>query len=189
MPKPLKPISRVILPQFLNPSSILAQLDIKEGMVVADLGCGSGFFAIKAAQLVGDEGTVYAVDVQKSVISEIKSKIKLFGLRNIVPVWANLEISGNSKIPDESVDLALLIHILHQTKKRKEVLRETKRIVKPEGKVLIIEWKKTGTPLGPPVGLRIEKEVLRKEVEEEGFRYIKDIDTDEYHYGFLMEKL
>jgi ubiquinone/menaquinone biosynthesis C-methylase UbiE len=166
----------------------LAQLEIKEGMIVADLGCGSGFLAVKAAQLVGDEGTVYAVDVQKSVISEIKSKIRLLGLRNIVPVWANLEILGNSEIKENSVDLALLVHILHQSKKRKEILKETMRILKPEGKVLIVDWKKTGTPIGPPIDLRVEEEVLRKEAEEVGFKYVKEITTDSYHYGFLMEK-
>jgi ubiquinone/menaquinone biosynthesis C-methylase UbiE len=188
MAKPLKPISQVTKPRFLNPSSIFAQLNMREGMVVADFGCGSGFLTIKAAQLVGDEGTVYGVDVQKSVISELKSKVRLFGLRNINPVWANLEALGSSKISNESVDLVMLVHILHQSKKRNAIMNEAKRVVKPNGKILFVDWKKTGTPLGPSAQLRVEKEVLKKEAESAGFKYVKDIETDDYHYGFLMEK-
>lgn len=184
----LKPITQVPI-RFLNPTQILSQLDIKEGMTVADLGCGSGFLTLVSAKLVGTEGVVYAVDIQKSVISELRSKIKLYALRNIKPIRANLEILGQTKIADESVDFTLIVHVLHQTNKRKEILKEAKRMLKFKGKALIIDWKKTATPIGPPVKIRVDKETVRQEAEEIGLKYLNDIKTDEYHFGFLMEKV
>lgn len=173
---------------FLNPEVIFSQLNVKKGITIADLGCGSGFMAIKAARAVGDDGEVYAVDVQKNVISEINSKIKLFNLRNIKPIWANLEKVGSLQIPDNSVDISLLIQIFHQSKKRKEIFKEAKRITKNGGKILIIEWEKREGVFGAPKGLSLDKEVLKKEAKSAGFKYLKDIKTDKLHYGFLVEK-
>lgn len=182
-----KPIRRPSPIRFLNPDNIFSQLDIEEKMTIADLGCGSGFMTIKAAQLVGENGTVYAVDIQKGVISEINSKIKLFNLRNIKPIWANLENVGSTEISESSVDLSLLVHILHQSKIRPEVIKEAKRITKPKGKILVVDWQKGKTMLGTPEKTRASKETLLKEAEAQGLRFLKDIKTDPSHYGFLME--
>lgn len=174
---------------FLNPDLVFDQFDTKEGMIVADLGCGSGFMTTKAAKIVGDDGVVYAVDVQKKVISEINSKIKLFNLRNIKPIWANLEKVGSTNIPDNSVDISLLVQILHQSKKRDKIFAETKRITKKGGLVLIIEWNKKESIFGTPKKLSLDKILLRKEAISNGLKYIKDIKTDKLHYGFLMENI
>lgn len=173
---------------FLNPDLIFDQIEIKKGMAVADLGCGSGFMTIKAAKIVGDDGVVYAVDVQKKAISEINSKIKLFNLRNIKPIWANLEKVGSTKIPDNSIDISLLVQVLHQSQMRKEMFAETKRITKEGGQVLILEWSKKEGIFGTPKKLALDKKSLRQEAENAGFKYIKDIRTDRLHYGFLMRE-
>lgn len=174
---------------FLSPGSIFDQMEIKEGMTVADLGCGSGFMSASAAKRVGNEGTVYAVDVQERAISEINSKIKLFNLRNIKPILANLEKVGSTKIPDNSVDISLLVQVLHQSKKREGMFAEAKRVTKSGGQILIIEWNKKEGIFGTPKKLSLDKKTLKKEAEAAGFNYLKEIRTDKLHYGFLMENV
>ena len=172
---------------FLSPNQIFQQIDIKQGMTVADLGCGSGFMAVAAAQIVGDDGKVFAVDVQKKALSEINSNIKLHGLRNVETVWANVEKVGSLKIKDNSVDISLLIHILHQSKMRKNIFEETRRITKKEGKIVIVEWRKEDISMGSSMELRLDRDELLKEVEKAGLKHIKDLKVDNHHYGFLMQ--
>ena len=74
-------------------------------------------------------------------------------------------------------------------KNRKEIYKESKRILKDKGKLLIADWQKGKTLIGSPEETRINKETLLKEAEVAGFKYIKDIKTDLSHYGFLVEKL
>ncbi len=172
---------------FLNPDQILKQIDIKEGMTIADLGCGSGFMTTKAAQIIGEDGKVWAVDIQKSTLSEVNSKIKLYNLRNIETLWANVEKVGSLKIKDNSVDISLLVHILHQSKIRKNIFEETKRITKKGGKIVIVEWQKNDLSIGTPTELRIDRDQLLEEAESTGLEYIKDLEVGDHHYGFLME--
>jgi ubiquinone/menaquinone biosynthesis C-methylase UbiE len=172
---------------FLSPNQIFQQMDIKKGMTIADLGCGSGFMAVAAAQIVGDDGKVWAVDVQKKALSEMNSNIKLHGLRNVETLWANIEKVGSLKIENDSVDISLLIHILHQSKKRKEIFEETKRITKKGGKIVIIEWRKEDISMGSSMELRLDRDQLLKEAEKAGLQHIKDLKVDNHHYGFLMQ--
>jgi ubiquinone/menaquinone biosynthesis C-methylase UbiE len=175
--------------KFLSPDQIFQQIDITEGMTVADLGCGSGFMTIKAAQIVGDDGKVFACDVQKRALSEVNSNIKLHGLRNIETIWTNVEKVGSLPIEENSIDITLLIHILHQSKLRKNIFEETKRITKRGGMVVIVEWKKEDIPMGTSMELRIDKNELLKEAEGVGLKHVKDLEVGDHHYGYLMENV
>ena len=84
--------------KFLNPSFVLAQSGIGEGMQVADFGCGQGDFALAAAKLVGPEGKVCAIDIQDSALSSTRSKARIGGLLNIVLVKGNVEVSGSERL-------------------------------------------------------------------------------------------
>ena len=172
---------------FLSPDQVFQQIDIEKGMIIADLGCGSGFMTMKAAQLVEDEGKVWAVDVQKRALSGVNSNIKLHGLRNIETLWANVEKIGSLKIEENSVDISLLIQVLHQSKLREDIFEETKRITKKSGKIVIAEWRKEDIPMGTPMEFRINRDQLLKEAEDAGLRHIKDLEVGDHHYGFLMQ--
>ncbi len=174
--------------QFLDPKKILAQLNIQEEMTMADFGCGTGYFTFPAARMVGEGGSVYAVDIQKGMISAIKSKMSLLGIRNVKPVWANLEVSGSTKIEKESCDIVLVIKILFQSKKHKEIFEEAKRVLKPNGTLLVLDWKKTEAPMGPNISLRVAKYQARREAEEVGFKFAREVETDPYHYGLVFSK-
>ena len=104
--------------ELLNPEHILHdELQVTYGSRVGDLGCGGvGYFTFQSAQLVGDTGLVYAVDVQKMVLKNIEHRAKMFGLSNIKAVWSNLESFGATKINDGSLDFVILSNILFQNK-------------------------------------------------------------------------
>jgi len=171
---------------FSTPEQILNQLQIDENMVVADFGCGSGFFAIPMAKKVTD-GIVYALDVIKDSLEAVESKAKLEGISNIKTIHCNLEILGSSKLGDESVNLVLTRNILFQSQKKVEVLKEARRVLKSKASLVLIEWV-PGSPLAPKEGWLISKEQARQLAEKEGFSLDKELDLDNQHYGLVFKK-
>lgn len=174
---------------FLNPKQILTDVNVVPGMNIADFGCGGGYFVIPAAQLVGDQGTVFGVDVLKDALSSLSSKAKIFNLSNIVPVWANVEIYGATRgIHDHKMDMVFLIQLLSQTNKMDEVFKEVDRTLSHDGgKVLVIDWKTRKFVLGP------NKEVLNKQdiiAAAHKYRLILDSEFNpgSYHFGLVFRR-
>lgn len=173
--------------EFLNPEKILKEINAKEEMIIADFGCGSGFFTLPAAQWVGENGIVYAVDIQKSSLERIENQAKDLGANNIKFVWADLEIFGSTKILQESVDRIIIVNLFFQTKKQKQILEEAKRILKKDGKILILDWKTSGISFGPKISLRISEEETQKIANEVGFALERIFEAGEYHYGLIFK--
>lgn len=171
---------------FLEPKKILEQLSLRDDMQVADFGCGHGYFSIPLAKMV-NQGVVYALDVVKEALQAVSSQAEIEGVSNIKPVRGNLEILGNSKLADKSMDLVILANILFQSQKKSAILKEAKRVLKEEGQLVVIEWIK-GSPLAPKGGWLISKEEARKLVEAEGLILDKELTMDNQHYGMSFKK-
>lgn len=174
--------------EILNPEKLLKLAGLEYGWRVADLGCGAGFNALQAARMVGDKGQVYAVDVLKSALPAVESKARLDGLTNLKTVWSNLEIVGATKIPEGTLDLGLVINVLYQSKKHREIFREARRLIKDSGKMLVIDWKKEGSPFGPPMTERVDHEKVKLDAQEAGFIFEKEITPGPYHFGLIFKK-
>jgi len=174
--------------KVFNPKEVIKQLNLEHGMIVADLGCGTGFLTFEAAKMVGIDGIVYAVDIQSHIISVIESGKKLYGLRNINAVMANLEILGSTGIEDSSVDFVFLATILYQVKKREEVIAEAKRIVKPQGRILIFDWRKQDISFGPNVERRISQDDVKRLAAQSKLKYIDEIEAGNFHFGLIFQK-
>ena len=112
---------------FMNPDKIVGKLNIKSGMIVADFGCGAGYFTIPIAKIIKNSGKIYAIDVLNEALESVLSKAKLYDLLNVKTVRANIEVIGGSKIESNSVDLIILANILFQCNDYDSVLGETKR--------------------------------------------------------------
>ena len=176
--------------QFLKPQDVIAKAQIIEGMKVADLGCGNlGYFIIPIAKMVGKEGKAYAVDILKSVLDAVRSRAKLEMITNLETVWANLEKIGSTKIPEASLDLALLINVLFQNKKHKEVLKEAIRLIRKGGRLIIIDWKKSGIPFGPSVAMRIGPEDIKPLADDLNLKLIEESDLGDYFWSLIFEKI
>jgi ubiquinone/menaquinone biosynthesis C-methylase UbiE len=172
---------------FIDPSKILAYAGLEKGMTVADLGCGNGFYPVATAKLVGEEGTVYAVDVMPEALEATISAAKQARLRNIYTLRHNLEQPGVA-IKDNSCDAVVLSGILHLTKLQKNVLRETYRMLKTGGKVVVIEWKKEKLPFGPAFEGKASEEQVEQLLAQSGFRFQNEIPADSFHYALVFVK-
>lgn len=182
--------TRAIVPQnaFLRPKELLRSVGVDRDMIVADLGMGSGYFSLAASELVGPYGTVYAVDVNASALSHLKSRIQLTGQRNITPVWADIEQLGSTNIPDASCDVVLLVKVLYQVKQRAQALAEAVRVLKPRGTLLVVEWRMANTPIGPDVQKRLHLQTLEQELVARQLKVIDRPEVDEQHSVLVLTK-
>ncbi len=169
--------------------NVFKKVDLQEGMSVGDLGCGNlGYYAVLASKIVGKPGIVYALDILKSALESVTSRIKQMGIENIRTVWSNLEIVGAAKIADQSLDVAYLHNVLFQSQKDDLVVKEAARLLKPGGKLMVIDWKKTGAPFGPPVSDRISPEDVKNFAQSAGLRLSDEFDAGPYHFGLIFIK-
>ncbi len=170
---------------FTNPEKNLKNFGISGGMTVADLGAGSGFYTLPAAKMA-EGGTVYAVEIQKDFLDTIRAKAKDAHLDNVHALWGNIEKIGGTKLSDKSADRVICSNVLFQIEDRLGFIEEIKRILKPEGKVLLV----CHDPETSHLGLKsaVPKEKARKMFEDNGFRLEKEIDAGSHHYGMIMSR-
>jgi len=173
---------------FIDPKKIIAGLDIREGDIVADFGCGTGYFTFPIAKVVGDRGTVYALDVLPQIIETIESQAKLGDIKNVIVRRVNLEKEGGSKLESDSLDWIILKDMLYQNQNKEVILQEAKRVLKKGGKILVAEWKKDNSMIGPEMSLRVEKQELLDLAKKNGLEFSVDIDAGEFNYGFILIK-
>jgi ubiquinone/menaquinone biosynthesis C-methylase UbiE len=119
-----------LLPLVKDPYKLLKAAGLKRGQKVLEVGCGPGFFTIPAARIVGEEGLVYAVDVNPYAIARVRGKIAREGIKNVTPLLANASDTG---LPEKSIDLAFLFGLGHIAGGQKNVLAEIHRILRPSG--------------------------------------------------------
>jgi ubiquinone/menaquinone biosynthesis C-methylase UbiE len=164
---------------YLDPTRIFRGFGLKPGNRVADIGSGTGFFAIPAARIVGPEGRVYAVDLAPEMLEDLQAKLA----QEPVP---NLEVvrSTEDRIPlgDDSVDFAFLACVLHELDGPGTLL-ECRRILTPTGRLGVVDWRKEDMAFGPPKAHRLNEDEARSILRDAGFKPIKTFEAGRYHYG------
>lgn len=174
---------------FLKPKDILQQVGLVPEMSVADLGCGStGFFSIESAKIVGEDGSVYAVDVLQEALDGVLSNAKWQGIDNIKTIWADLEKSGSTGIKENSLDLGMLVMVLFQAADRNKMIEESVRLIKKGGKLLLVDWDNNTSSFGPPTEKRIDKEKVKKFLNKLGLKLVSEFEASPYHFGLIFEK-
>jgi ubiquinone/menaquinone biosynthesis C-methylase UbiE len=168
---------------------ILNKIAIEEGQIIAELGCGNfGYFVFPVADLIGSKGKLYAVDILKATLEDIKKRAMLENFQQIETIWSNLEIFKGTKIESMSLDHAFLINILHQSNKKIEILRESIRMLKTGGRLLVIEWKNIASPIGPDSSKRVNKNNLKEASLKLGLMLESEFEVGPYHYGLIFHK-
>ncbi len=136
---------------LINIQLVLQAGAVKIGDSIADFGTGrEGKVALPAAKVVGPNGTVYAVDVVKSILPTIQTKARMHGLNNVNVIWSDLEMYGATKtIRDNSLSAGFAVTVLFQSKQREALLKECHRMVRPGGRLVVVDWKPgVNAPLG-----------------------------------------
>lgn len=174
---------------FVDPKGVVAQLPLVPGEKVADFGCGAGYFSCAFAEAVGQEGHVLALDILPASLEAVMSRARALGLTNIVPVRVNLEKEGGSGLDPHALDWVIIKDMLFQNTKKENILYEAARVLRPQGKLFIMEWSPENTFVGPAFELRIQPQELEALLQAAGFKIVKKLAVGEYHFGYLAEKL
>ena len=175
---------------LINVNLILEKAEVGDKIKIADLGCGaSGHFIFPAAELVGKQGKVYAVDILKTVLETINKRVKQENINNLQTVWSDIEVFGATKIEAGMLDAALLMNTLYQSHKRAEIVREAIRMIKKRGKLIVVEWKSIASPFGPPTEERVKADLLKTAAKKLGLQLEEEFEAGDYHYGLVFVKL
>jgi ubiquinone/menaquinone biosynthesis C-methylase UbiE len=166
---------------LLKPRETLRLLDLRPGMTVADVGAGTGFFSRPAADLVGQGGIVYAIDIS----SELLARIRRTASHPAVLTVQSSEFS--IPLPDVCVDAALAAFVLHETLNRTRLLREVSRLMKHGARLLIVEWTKQTEENGPPEGERLDARELDEDLA--AFHRLDAGTLNPSHYYRLVKKV
>ena len=175
---------------FVRPDKVIESLNVGPSMTVADFGCGSGHYAIEAGRKVGKSGKVYAIDIQKEMLSYVRAQAQMECLTNIETIWTDLETAEATRLKNDSVDLVIISNILFQADDKNAVIGEAKRILKSGGKLAVIEWDIENLPdkFGPPMGSRIPSKDAKDFFEGAGFISEKEFNPGDHHYGLVFRK-
>lgn len=172
---------------FSTPSVNVSQFHIEPGMVVADLGCGSGAYALELAMRVGPSGKVFALDVQKNLIERLANECKRMNLHNVTAMWDDLDDENGIGLKDASVDRAVIANALFQIDDMQKFSMEVKRILKPKGLALIIDWSESFGGIGPTPQAVVKKDRALEIFKKVGLNFVKDVNAGDHHYGFVVQ--
>jgi len=173
---------------FSNPKAIVNGLGITPGMVIADVGSGSGEYSLALARAAGHSGRVYAIDVQKDLLTKLKSQAIGQGIGTIEIIWGDLEKVGGAGLADGSVDLVIVANVLFQIENKENVIKEAIRIAKPQGRIVVVEWLDSFGGLGPRPQDVVSPEEVLKMFENLRLRKSSDLKAGDHHYGLIFQK-
>ena len=168
--------------KFLNPDSILRKARLDSDTVFADLGCGSGYFAIPASLIVKK---VYAIDVQEEMLDIVREKIRV---KKLTKIEIFLSKESSIPLPDNSIDVLFMANVFHELADRGAILKEAKRILSGRGRMIIIDWKKMEMEMGPPIEERLSGDEVVSICEDGGFRILERLEAGAYNYMLVFGK-
>jgi ubiquinone/menaquinone biosynthesis C-methylase UbiE len=139
--------------KWLPPAEVIDALHLKDGEIVADIGAGTGYFALPMAALVGRNGLVFALDLAPEMLARLRSKIEAGGVENVKCVEGTAESSG---LASGCADVVFMANVWHEFDDSAAVLREAQRVLAAGGRIAILDWRPDVEPdHGPPIAHRI----------------------------------
>lgn len=171
---------------FIKPEEIIKHLGISAGKSVADIGAGSGHYVFELSRIVGREGNVYAVDIQKNLLEKIEKDVVAKNINNIHVLWGDAETVGGTKLRTDAVDAVLVSNVLFQVESKSGFVHEIKRILKKNGIVVVVDWSESFAGLGPDSVYIVSEEIARSLFENNGFVLEKRFEAGAHHYGLVF---
>jgi ubiquinone/menaquinone biosynthesis C-methylase UbiE len=169
---------------YQKPHEVLMALGLKEGERIADIGAGSGYFALRFARHVGAKGQVLAVDINPDMVVHLNRRIRDAGLDNVRTILAPPD---DPLLPDSSVDRIFICETWHHIANYPQYLARLQKALKPGGQVIIIDFLKKATPVGPPAEMRVTREAVVTNFQRAGFRLAGEHDMLPYQYFLVFE--
>lgn len=163
---------------------VIRAIGLREGHTIADIGGGSGYFSRSFAKVVGPTGVVYCCDIATNLLEYLQERAKEENLHNIVTVYAAMD---RPMLPLASVDILFICDTNHHLQDRVNYHQGLKKYLKPNGKLVIIDWKKQQQKVGPPPSHNLAKEEVLQELSEAGWTLIKEETFLEYQYFLIYQ--
>lgn len=167
---------------YQKPDEVVRALALKPGETVADIGSGSGYFTLRFAAAVGDGGRVYGVDIDPEMIRHLNRRVRDAGVRNVQTVLSDPD---DPLLSNGSIDRFVIVDTWHHIETQTEYLALMKKMLKPGGQVVMIDFQKRELPVGPPLDMKIAREDLVRQMETNGFRLAREHTFLPYQY-FLV---
>lgn len=155
---------------------------IPDDVVVADLGCGTGYLSIPLAKYVDGRGMVYAVDINPEMLAIVEERAK--DLQNLKVIKSE---ENNIPLPDGLVDASLLLTVFHELDDRAKFLMEVRRISKPVHRIVVVDWSDVKGEMGPPMEERIPESEVISFFRNWGYGLIKKFELSPYVYGLVFK--
>lgn len=175
-PEKAKSLMRAERKKLLPPNKIIEHLNLASNDTVADLGAGNGYFTLPIAKKTK---LVYAVDIEPKMLDMLAVNADEEKIKNIQYVESDLE---HIHLDDNAVDKVIISFVIHEVGSVKNTLQEIKRILKPGGEMLLIEWEAVQTESGPPLDHRIPSKDMVKTLKENDFE-VELIQLNEANYA------
>lgn len=174
---------------LLDAKRVVKEIDLEKGDTFLDLGCGDGYFSIAASAVVGGKGRIYAVDVDEKALASLKKEIHRTSITNIEAMAADVR----RKIPlgNGEVDICFLANVMHGFLANNEfegVMKEVARVLKANGIIAVVDFKKRRGMLGPPKSERITEKQVEEATTPYGFKKEKVVDVGRQHYMILLKR-
>jgi len=168
-----------------QPQVAIAQFNLKPGMMVGDVGAGTGYYAIRMAKLVAPGGFVYANDIQPAMLEKLTAKANEAHVRNIVKV---LGTESDTKLPEGKLDLVVMVDVYHELSRPQRILQDIKDSLKPGGRLVLLEFRKEdpSVPIRPEHKMSVDE--VKAEVLPEGFTFEKVVDKLPWQHIIFFRK-
>lgn len=168
-----------------RPQLVIDALEIKPGDTIADLGAGSGYYSFRIAPLVGERGTVLAIDVEPRMLRIVSERARRDGIKNVTTV---LGTPSDPNLEPNSIDLLFMVDVYHELEFPFEVMTKVREALKPGGRVALIEYRaEDPAVMIKPVHKMSERQVIR-ELTAAGFRHRKTVRTLPLQHLVLFQK-
>jgi ubiquinone/menaquinone biosynthesis C-methylase UbiE len=174
---------------LIDPKVLWKEIDLAPGLTLLDLGCGAGNYSLAAAEIVGMNGTVHAIDLWEEGIADLKARARQKGQPNL---QAQVAPAGEIPLKDHTVDIGFMATVLHdlvEAGTHIAALAEMTRLIKPQGKLAIVEFEKIDGPPGPPKHIRLDAAQVENLVSPYGFKRQKVKKVGDYNYLITFTKL
>jgi ubiquinone/menaquinone biosynthesis C-methylase UbiE len=166
-----------------QPDKVIQILAIEEGWHIGDLGAGGGYYTYRFAEETGPSGKVFAADINEEFLEEIEKTAGDKGYENVHIIKAN---SDDSRFQDASLDLLFTRNTFHHIENKNQYMKQLVHKLKPEGKIVLIDYKKEFAA-GPP-GHNVTREEILTSIEDTGLEIEKEYDFLEKQYFFVFKK-
>ena len=171
--------------RWQRPTRLVRALSLRSGQTVAEIGAGSGYMVRRLSRVVGPRGRVYAVDAEPRMLLILMERLRRARIANVTPVLGR---DADPLLPERSCDLVLVVNTYHHFPGGPRYLRRLRRLLRPGGRLVNVDFHRRETPVGPPLERRIAREAFLRDAHRAGLRLVHEATFLPYQYCLVLRR-